>query len=164
MATSNGSDPREPDLLGDGLRPMTPGRRRGYAGVNTSSSPFFLAMIIAPRSALTRRLAAAIPAVQAGLGLTYAGTLTAGVLARGRMPDFRDPDDLRVTLAQQDGFLAGWTHYISFDLFVGHWIWRDALRRGRTARLALFLTWMAGPVGLTWYAGQRLIQDARATE
>ena len=52
--------------------------------------------------------------------------------------------------------VAGWVHYLAFDLLVGGWIVRDARARGRSHLLVLpclFLTLMLGPVGpLTWLA------------
>ncbi len=51
--------------------------------------------------------------------------------------------------------LAAWTHYISFDLFVGRWIWERSLEEGKPARLSLLLTWWAGPMGLTSYLARR---------
>ncbi|NHK28853.1 DUF4281 domain-containing protein [Parvularcula flava] len=52
------------------------------------------------------------------------------------------------------GILVGWTHYLAFDLFVGAWIGRDAIRRDVSHWLvvpSLFLTLMFGPVGLALY-------------
>lgn len=50
--------------------------------------------------------------------------------------------------------LAGWVHYLAFDLFVGSWEVRDA-RRLRIPHLTvvpcLFLTLMLGPVGWLCY-------------
>ncbi|NND01078.1 MAG: DUF4281 domain-containing protein [Gammaproteobacteria bacterium] len=50
--------------------------------------------------------------------------------------------------------LAGWIHYLAFDLFVGAWEVRDARRHG-IAHLwvvpCLVLTFLAGPVGLLVY-------------
>src|SRR5919106_1838586 len=46
------------------------------------------------------------------------------------------------------GLLAGWTHYLAFDLFVGGWEVRDAQRRGIRHLLivpALVLTFLFGP-------------------
>lgn len=50
--------------------------------------------------------------------------------------------------------LAGWTHYLAFDLFVGGWEARDAQRRGLPHLLivpALVLTFFLGPAGLLLY-------------
>lgn len=93
--------------------------------------------------------------LHAALGVSYGVLLTSGMVTMRRPLDFRDPDRLRRALAEQDVFLAGWAHYISFDLLVGQWIWRDALESGRNSRVALLLTWLAGPVGLTCYLAQK---------
>ncbi|MEQ9452886.1 MAG: ABA4-like family protein [Pseudomonadales bacterium] len=50
--------------------------------------------------------------------------------------------------------LAGWVHYLAFDLFVGAWEVRDAQRQGVHHLLVipcLAATLMAGPAGLALY-------------
>lgn len=50
--------------------------------------------------------------------------------------------------------LAGWMHYLIFDLFVGAWITRDAVEQKIPQLLlvpVLFLTLMFGPLGLATY-------------
>jgi hypothetical protein len=58
-----------------------------------------------------------------------------------------------------DGILlAGWIHYLAFDLFVGSWEVRDAQHVGLSHWLVLpclFLTLMVGPVGLLVYFALR---------
>lgn len=54
--------------------------------------------------------------------------------------------------------LAGWAHYLAFDLFVGSWEVRDARARGIAHALVLpclFLTFMFGPVGWLLYVTVR---------
>lgn len=54
--------------------------------------------------------------------------------------------------------LAGWVHFLAFDLFVGRWIVDDTLTRGMsrvTALPCLVLTFLAGPVGLLLHFGLR---------
>ena len=50
--------------------------------------------------------------------------------------------------------LAGWVHYLAFDLFIGAWETRDAMAR-RVPRLllapCLVMTFMLGPIGLLCY-------------
>jgi hypothetical protein len=50
--------------------------------------------------------------------------------------------------------LAGWIHYLAFDLFIGSWQVRDAERNG-VPHLAvvpcLVLTFLLGPTGLLLY-------------
>ena len=73
---------------------------------------------------------------------------TAGA-ARGSGPGGRQPL-LLVRLPADDG-AAVWTHYLVYDIVVGEWIARDAVRLGISrpvCTLALVLTFLAGPVGL----------------
>jgi ABA4-like protein len=60
--------------------------------------------------------------------------------------------------------LAGWTHYLAFDLFIGGWEVRDAQRRGVPHLLvvpALVLTFLLGPAGLLFYLAIRWFAPAR---
>ncbi len=65
------------------------------------------------------------------------------------------------TLFRSPGLLlAGWIHFLAFDLFIGRWIVDDALARGlpRPAVLpSLLLTFLLGPVGLGLHFGLRLL-------
>ena len=58
-------------------------------------------------------------------------------------------------LFQNQGILlAGWIHYLAFDLFIGSWEVRDARRLGVHHLLVvpcLVLTFMLGPIGLLLY-------------
>jgi hypothetical protein len=50
--------------------------------------------------------------------------------------------------------LAGWLHYLAFDLFLGAWEVRDAQRHGVPHLLVvpcLLLTFLLGPIGLLSY-------------
>jgi hypothetical protein len=61
--------------------------------------------------------------------------------------------------------LAGWVHYLAFDLFVGSWEVRDAQARGISHWLVvpcLALTFLFGPIGFLTYRGLRLIGPAKA--
>ena len=61
--------------------------------------------------------------------------------------------------------LAGWTHYLAFDLFIGGWEVRDAQRRGLRHLLvvpALVLTFLLGPGGLLLYLGTRSVARVRS--
>ncbi len=129
--------------------------RRAYAAINTSSAPVWLAMIIAPRARLTRNLAEATTPFVGALGAVYIPLLVAGAMRQRRVIDYRDPEAVISALATPETFLAAWTHYIAFDLFVGRWIWSDALDTGVDARAPLFLTWMFGPAGMAVYLARR---------
>lgn len=89
--------------------------------------------------------------------LMFAG-LFGGWLDASRVPgvppaDLKDYsiDGIRALFMSDGGIVLGWTHYLAFDLFVGQWIARDADNKGfhRLVQLPfLFLTLMAGPIGL----------------
>ena len=73
-----------------------------------------------------------------GLDLSAFGSLD------GVMELFTDPGAV----------LMGWVHYLSFDLWVGSWEVGDAHKKGVPHLLVIpcmFLTFMAGPVGLLLY-------------
>lgn len=123
-----------------------------YAVINTCTAPLWLAMIVLPRSAVTRTVLSVATPLYATLGASYVALLASGW--GGERVDFRDPETVRRGLAQPKGFLAGWAHYIAFDLFVGRWIWEQGLAQQRSTRVSLLLTWLAGPAGLTLWLGQ----------
>jgi hypothetical protein len=136
------------------VTPLTPRERRLYAVVNTCTAPLWLLMIALPRSPLTASAVRLATPLYGVLGATYVGLLASGW--GGERVDFRDPETVRRGLLQPRSFLAGWTHYIAFDLFVGRWVWEQGLATGRSTRVALLLTWMAGPAGLAvWLAQSR---------
>jgi hypothetical protein len=63
--------------------------------------------------------------------------------------------------------LAGWIHYLAFDLFIGAWEVRDAERRG-VAHLwvipCLVLTFLLGPIGLLAYSILRQFPEKQEIE
>ena len=55
--------------------------------------------------------------------------------------------------------VAGWIHYLAFDLFIGGWIVRDAARQGVTHWItipSLIFTFLFGPVGVLLHGALRL--------
>ncbi len=60
--------------------------------------------------------------------------------------------------------LAGWLHYLAFDLFIGAWEVRDATRRQVPHALVvpcLALTFLFGPAGLLLYFSVRSLAGRR---
>jgi hypothetical protein len=61
--------------------------------------------------------------------------------------------------------LAGWLHYLAFDLLVGAWEARDAQRRGIPRLLlvpCLALTFLLGPAGWLAYKAVRRARGAQS--
>lgn len=96
-------------------------------------------------------------------------TIFGGWVDPGRVPgapaaDLTDytVDGIRALFMSDGGIVLGWTHYLAFDLFVGLWISRDADSKGfsRWVQLPfLFLTLMAGPIGLVAWL---MVRERRA--
>jgi hypothetical protein len=103
--------------------------------------------------------------VYAGMFVALFGGLADPVRVAGAPP----PDltnysvsGLRALFMSDGGIVLGWTHYLAFDLFVGQWIARDADNKGfhRPFQLPfLFLTLMAGPIGLLLWL---IVRERRA--
>lgn len=72
--------------------------------------------------------------------------------------DFSSLAGVLVLLGSPGKMLGAWSHFLAFDLLVGHWQVTDALRTGRS-RLPLLLglpvTCMYGPLGLLVYLALR---------
>jgi len=106
------------------------------------------------------------------LCLVYAGMFAAlfgGLADPVRVAGASPPDltnysvsGIRALFMSDGGIVLGWTHYLAFDLFVGQWIARDADNKGfhRLFQLPfLFLTLMAGPIGLLLWL---MVRERRA--
>ena len=85
--------------------------------------PWWAVWIVAPRSRWAQR-AASHGAVFVALAAVYTALLGA-TFASSEVAVF-DFESMRTGLSQPVGFLAGWTHYLCFDLFVGAWILRES--------------------------------------
>lgn len=71
-------------------------------------------------------------------------------LASGAPGGFDSLESVSRLFESRDWLLAGWVHYLAFDLWVGSWISRKARSKNFHPLLAapiLILTFMLGPVG-----------------
>jgi hypothetical protein len=114
----------------------------------------WLALLVAPlRRGLAITTARWVAAVLCG---AYFAMLAAGLAGPGPPPgaSFNTLDGVRLLLSTPQALLAGWVHYLAFDLFIGSWQAEDA----PSARIphwlllpCLVLTFVAGPAGLLLY-------------
>jgi len=115
-------------------------------------------LVLAPRWRGTRLLVLSglWPAI---LALAYAALITTHYLgSHGGEGGFGSLAEVAALFRDPWALLAGWVHYLCFDLFVGAWEARDAQRRQvpHWALVpALALTFLFGPVGLLVYFGAR---------
>ena len=67
---------------------------------------------------------------------------------------FNSLTQVAILFSSPYALLAGWVHYLAFDLFIGAWETRDGLRLGLSRWLLLpcqVLTFVFGPLGLALY-------------
>jgi hypothetical protein len=125
-----------------------------YLALNLGILPFWALLVVLPRAAITRRLVHSI-ALPLILGATYAWLLATALTSPApEGAGFATLDALMKTFSVEIAVVAGWAHYLVFDLFVGAWLARDAQRVG-LSHLALvpclLLTLVVGPIGLLAY-------------
>jgi hypothetical protein len=113
--------------------------------LNLAVLPWWGLWLVAPRSERARS-AASHSGIFLGLAAVYALLLAAALGGDGLSGT--GYAGLRAALGTPTGFLAGWTHYLAFDLFVGAWILRESQRIALEPRPYLLLALLVGPLGL----------------
>jgi hypothetical protein len=121
-----------------------------FQATNTLALVAWIALLLLPGRRLVSGVLCAV-VVPAVLAVGYA-TVVAWRLAAGGPPpgDVMTLAGLRDVFRDDWVFAAAWTHYLVFDMVVGAWIARDAVRLGLPWPLrtvALVLTFLAGPIG-----------------
>lgn len=127
----------------------------GWAGQAAMSG--WLILILLPRRwpwliALPRYVIPfGLSLLYAGLAMTHFFTVDGG--------GYGSLAEVSALLSKEEMLLAGWVHYLAFDLFIGGWIAADA-DKARINRLVqapvLIATFMFGPVGLALYLAMRV--------
>jgi hypothetical protein len=114
-------------------------------------------LVLLPRiDFVVRVLARAI--IPAAIGVVYAYLLLTNIAAAPAEGSFGSLAGVKALFTVDALLLAGWIHYLAFDLFVGSWEVEDARARGIHHLLVipcLLLTFMAGPAGLLVYLAIR---------
>lgn len=131
-----------------------PGPDRLFSIVNLLALLCWVALVLLPGKRWVAKWIAGV-AVPAVLALIY----TALILANWGGPgSFASLGGVAQLFANPWLLLAGWVHYLAFDLLVGAWEAQDARERGVPdvwVVPCLFLTFMFGPAGWLAYQGVR---------
>ena len=111
----------------------------------------WIILAVAPRWILTRKiiLSGAIPLL---LSVAY---LILIVMFFRSLEDFSSLAGVMKLFTNEWATLAGWIHYLAFDLFVGIWEVKDSQAKGISHWFVipcLFLTFMFGPIGFLLYS------------
>ena len=127
-----------------------------FSILNLIAMAAWLPLVFIPRA---RWSTAVVPVVVPFLFALVYVALVAWALPRSE-GGFSSLAGVRALFENPWGLLAGWTHYLAFDLFIGGWEVRDAQRRGIPHLLvvpALVLTFLLGPGGLLLYLAIRTL-------
>jgi hypothetical protein len=115
----------------------------------------WLLLIVLPGRAWVNRLVAGV-AVPAAFAVVYIFIMAMQFF--GSEGGFSSLPDVARLFMNPWLLLAGWIHYLAFDLLVGSWEARDARERGVNHLLVipcLIMTFMFGPAGWLLYLGVR---------
>lgn len=124
--------------------------------VNPLVLPGWALLLFAPKWRWTQTIAAvALPLLLAAAYLVTLAVALSGGTGEG---GFNSLAGVAALFRNPMALLAGWIHYLAFDLFIGSWQVRDSARRGLSHWLVapcLALTFLFGPVGLLLYFALR---------
>lgn len=132
-----------------------------FALINTAVLPAWALLLLAPRWRWTQAIAhsVTVPLLAGVYVVLIAFALATDSGAQGA--DFTTLEGVAAISSHPLGVVAGWAHYLAFDLFVGGWVGRDA-RRARLPHWqvvpCLVLCFVAGPAGLFAYLVLRRVR------
>lgn len=128
---------------------------QGFSYANAIAMAGWLALLLLPRwpvlvSLLKFGLIGLLSIAYAVLIMVYFFRVEGG--------GFGSIAEVRQLFLSDGGLLAGWIHYLAFDLFIGLWIAEHADRASLSRLLQapiLIATFMFGPVGLLMFYATR---------
>jgi hypothetical protein len=127
-----------------------------FSIANVIAMPMWILMIILPNWKATRFLID-FKVVPLLLSVLYAVYIISTMLSGPDM-DFGSLESVMYLFTFEDAVLAGWVHYLAFDLLAGMWM----LDKNRTLKihsmlmvLCLICTFMLGPIGFLLFMGIR---------
>ena len=131
-----------------------------FSLASTAAMVGWACLLLSPRHRLV--IAGLRYGLVGGLALTYA-VLIALYFFRIAGGGFGSIAEVRALFLSDGGLLAGWIHYLAFDLFVGMWIATEADKAGVSRWLQapmLVATFMLGPLGLILFYLTRATETA----
>ena len=132
---------------------------------NTLALVGWLLLAVFPRHPRTAPLVTSV-LIPALLGVAYLVLLGLHFAGPNPQGDFSSLQGVTRLFADRRALLAGWIHYLAFDLFIGSWQVRDAGRAGIPHLLVLpclAVTFLFGPVGLLCYFAVRRLRGEPAS-
>jgi hypothetical protein len=128
-----------------------------YIFSNYGILPFWLLLIVAPRSKITQILVNSIilPLI---LSAAYVYVVYQTILLDEKIFEtfklYLSIDDLYTIFATESFLLIFWIHFLALSLFLGSWVSRDAVKYNIPKKIVVFplvLIYFTGPVGFILY-------------
>ena len=119
-----------------------------FSYANMLVMPMWLLLIILPKWKVTRFLVD-FKIVPILLSMVYSIYISIAFQAEGSF-DFGSLKSVMALFTKEDAVLAGWVHYLAFDLLIGMWMVQKNRTLGMPQLLiapCLLFTFMAGPIG-----------------
>jgi len=120
--------------------------------------PFWLFLILLPQSTLTKKLMGGTEIVTLFALVHLFIVIASALQPNGTAPlaEFNDvfdpsgdPQKAMIGMMTYPNFVSEeWSHVLTWDLFVGRWIWLDGLKRGVFTSHSVLLSNLIGPPGL----------------
>lgn len=123
-----------------------------FTSINLVALPVWAVWILLPNSRAARALADTL-VPQIVLAILYLGCVAMSATEPTEGASFASLEGVMAVFDGRWATVAGWTHYLCFDLFVGRWIVREAPEMGWARSPFLLLTLMYGPIGLLAWLG-----------
>ena len=141
---------------------MTPTEVFSYASMITM--PMWILMIFLPKWNFTRFLIdyKLVPVL---LSVVYAIYIVQALIIQGGMMDFGSLNSVMQLFTEENAVLAGWVHYLAFDLLIGMWM----LNQNKTIGIHQILmapillgTFMFGPVGFLLFTLAKTLKQKQS--
>lgn len=119
-----------------------------FSTANLAALSMWILLIFLPKWEVTRFLID-FKLIPIALSVVYLFYIVQSMVMGGLM-DFGSLTSVMKLFTQEDAVLAGWVHYLAFDLLVGMWMTNQNKELGMHQILmapCLFLTFMLGPLG-----------------
>lgn len=140
------------------LLPSADSIRTAFNVATFLPQPFWLFLILLPNSGVTKKMFGGLELVTLFCLVHFFIVVTSIFQPEGTAPiaEFNDvfdpsgnPQAAMVNMMQYPNFVSEeWSHVLTWDLFVGRWIWLDGLRRGVFTSHSVLLCNLIGPPGL----------------
>jgi hypothetical protein len=148
----------DPMLLSVATDPSSPAIQQAFSAATFFPQPFWLLLVFIPKSDLTKKIMGGLELVTLCC-LIHFFIVSASIVQPGGTAPLEEfsgvfdpagnPQEAFLGMMQYPNFVSEeWSHVLTWDLFVGRWIWLDGLKRNIFTSHSVLLCNLIGPPGL----------------